>query len=238
MQTGTLRPAPIDEASENSFSFYARDPDKAQEAIDTTKARVIFVSDKLDTETWLSVIHNDKMLIRVPDPKMEFMRACKGHEDIPEDERVILGKNVIVHTGTVIGEDGLGFVRDEKKNWVKFPHFGRVIIGDNVEIGANCVIDRGTLGDTVIGEGTKLENLIHVAHNAKIGKHCAIVAVTYIGGSSQIGDYTWVGPQVCIRDQIKIGKNCLIGMGAVVTKNIPDNWVVMGTPAKFVRYNE
>lgn len=229
LPAGSLRPAPIDEADENCISFYARDPINAEEVISNSGAKTI-------------VCHTDtpdipnKQLIKVTNPKLFFVRMCQQLPPIPI--KIIMGKNVKIHSGTVIGEDGLGFVKNEKNEWEKFPHFGRVIIGDNVEIGANCVIDRGTLGDTVIGEGTKLENLIHVAHNSKIGKHCSIVAVTYIGGSSVIGDYTWIGPQVCIRDQIKIGKNCLIGMGSVVTKDIPDNWVVMGIPAKYVRDNE
>lgn len=233
LPAGSLRPAPIDEADIDCFSFYSRDPTKAVEVINASKASMVVIGRDVD----VSQI-KDKTLIVADNPKLHFIRMCQNVPDIPVGQRVKLGRNVIIHSGTVIGEDGLGFVKDENNEWVKFPHFGRVIIEDNVEIGANCVIDRGTLGDTVIGRGTKIENLVHVAHNAKIGKHCSIVAVTYIGGSSVIGDYAWVGPQVCIRDQIKIGSNCLIGMGSVVTKDIPDNWVVMGTPAKFVRYNE
>ncbi len=148
-----------------------------------------------------------------------------------------IGKNVIIHAGTVIGSDGFGFEMNEKKEWEKFPHIGGVVIEDNVEIQANCVIVRGALVNTTIGEGTKLDNLVHVAHNVKIGKHCFIAAGTIIGGSARIGDHVWIGLNATIRDWISVGNNVLVGMNTAVLKDVDDNLVVAGVPAREIRKN-
>ncbi|HCT86492.1 MAG TPA: UDP-3-O-(3-hydroxymyristoyl)glucosamine N-acyltransferase [Candidatus Margulisbacteria bacterium] len=145
---------------------------------------------------------------------------------------VTIGSNVTIHAGTVIGADGFGYQRNEKGEFEKFPHIGGVEIKDFVEIGANTCIDRGALGNTIIEEGVKIDNLVHIAHNVIIGKHTAVIAHSMVGGSTTIGDYSWVAPSVALRDQIKIGNNTIVGMGAVVTKNIPDDQSWTGSPAK------
>lgn len=148
-----------------------------------------------------------------------------------------IGKRVIIHTGAVIGSEGFGFERDEEGRLIKFPQIGGLIIEDDVEIRNYVCVERGALGDTIIGEGTKIDNLTSIGHNAKVGKHCAIGVLTDIGGSSIIGDYAWIAPLVCIRDWITIGNNVLVGMGAVVTKSFSDNVVLVGVPAKELRKN-
>ncbi|MDA1129827.1 MAG: UDP-3-O-(3-hydroxymyristoyl)glucosamine N-acyltransferase, partial [Chloroflexi bacterium] len=150
---------------------------------------------------------------------------------------VSIGKRVIVHPGASIGADGFSYELTSKREWLKFPQVASVVVGDDVEIGANTCIDRGALADTFVGEGTKLDNLTHIAHNVRIEPHCVIVAEVFIGGSSTIGSYSWIGPQACVRDQIHIGRNVLVGMGSVVTKDVPDNAVVLGSPARVVREN-
>jgi UDP-3-O-[3-hydroxymyristoyl] glucosamine N-acyltransferase len=147
-------------------------------------------------------------------------------------DNVVIGNNVIIHAGTVIGADGFGYQRNENGVFEKFPHIGGVLIEDDVEIGANTCIDRGALGNTIIKTGAKIDNLVHIAHNVVIGKHSAVIANTMIGGSTVIGDFSWVAPSVSLRDQIKIGNNVTVGMGAVVTKNIPDSETWTGSPAK------
>jgi UDP-3-O-[3-hydroxymyristoyl] glucosamine N-acyltransferase len=146
-------------------------------------------------------------------------------------DNVVIGKNVKIKAGAVIGGDGFGYQKNSQGVFEKFPQIGSVIIKDNVDIGSNTCIDRGALGNTIIEEGTKIDNLVQISHNVKVGKHCAITANTVIAGSTIIGDYTWVSPSATIRDQIKIGKNVMVGMGATVTKNIPDDETWLGLPA-------
>ena len=148
---------------------------------------------------------------------------------------VKIGRNVIIQAGAVIGTSGFGYEKNEQGGFERFPHIGGVIIEDDVEIGSNVSIDRGTIGNTIIGRGTKIDNLCHIAHNVVIGKHCMIIAQSMIGGSTRIDDYSWAAPQACLRDGIRIGKNVIIGMGSVVTKDIEDGWIVFGVPAKKVR---
>lgn len=143
-----------------------------------------------------------------------------------------IGNRVSINPGTVIGADGFGYSRNSKNELEKFPHFGGVIIGDDVEIGSNTSIDRGTLGNTIIEDGVKIDNLVHIAHNVVIGKHSMIIANSMIGGSTKIGAYSWIAPSVNLMNQIVIGENVTIGMGSVVTKNVPDNETWTGIPAK------
>ena len=143
-----------------------------------------------------------------------------------------IGNHVIVHAGTVIGADGFGFERNEAGGFDKFPHSGGVEIGDNVEIGANTCIDRGTLSNTVIGSGTKVDNLVHVAHNVRIEEDCAVIAHAMIAGSVTIGRGSWVAPSSAIRESVKIGSDSLIGLGAVVVNDVKTGTTVMGAPAR------
>ncbi len=159
------------------------------------------------------------------------------HGNVTINDNTRIGENVIIHSGVVIGSTGFGYERSDTGELLGFPHVGGIVIDDDVEIGANTCIDRGTLGDTIIGKGTKIDNLCHIAHNVIIGRHCVIIALTLVGGSTHIDDYTWVAPCVCIRDGLNIGKNSTLGMGTVVTKNIANHSVVMGIPGKKIRDN-
>jgi len=143
-----------------------------------------------------------------------------------------IGNNVTIHAGTVIGSDGFGFEKNKNGSYEKFPHIGGVEIHDNVEIGATNCIDRGTLQNTVIGRGTKTDNLVHIAHNVHIGKNCLLTAGVTTSGSCKIGDDVYIGTAATIRDWIKIGRNSFIGIGSLVVKNVPSGITVMGSPAK------
>lgn len=143
----------------------------------------------------------------------------------------IVGDRVVLHAGTVIGSDGFGFVK-EKGAYHKIPHLGMVVIEDDVEIGANCAVDRATFGETRIKRGVKLDNLIHVAHNVEIGEHTVIAAQTGISGSTRIGRWVTVGGQVGFVGHIEIGDESMFGAQAGVTKSIPARVVVSGYPAK------
>ena len=144
---------------------------------------------------------------------------------------VIIGNNCIIDSGSVIGTDGFGLVTENNIHY-KMPHVGKVIIKNNVWIGANCCIDRGTLRDTIIDDGTKLDNLIQVAHNVKIGKNCRISGQTAIAGSTVLEDNVTLAGQVGIIDHLKIGKNSIVASKSAVYESLKPNSFVSGTPAK------
>jgi UDP-3-O-[3-hydroxymyristoyl] glucosamine N-acyltransferase len=141
-----------------------------------------------------------------------------------------IGKNVRIHAGTVIGADGFGYIWDGKKHR-KIPQIGRVIIEDDVEIGANTTIDRGALGDTIIKHGTKIDNLVQIAHNVIVGPNAIICAQTGIAGSCEIGENSILAGQVGVADHIKIGKNVKIAAQSGVTNHVPDGKTIFGYPA-------
>lgn len=149
-------------------------------------------------------------------------------------EGVSLGCRVIIHSGTVIGSDGFGFVTDGGRHH-KIPQVGGVIIDDDVEIGANCTIDRATLGNTVIKKGTKLDNMVHVAHNVTIGEHCLLAGQSGVAGSSTLGNYVVVGGKVAISDHLTIGDRVMIAGGSGVAQDVPSGQVVAGYPAIPIR---
>ena len=142
----------------------------------------------------------------------------------------ILGNNIVIQDDCKIGLKGFGFIPLKEKNF-KFPHIGRVIINDNVEIASGCTIDRGSVDDTEIGKNTYLDNQVHMAHNVKIGSNCMIAGQVGFAGSSTIGNNVSIGGQAGISGHLTIGNNVKIGGGSGVVKDIEDNQVVMGYPA-------
>jgi UDP-3-O-[3-hydroxymyristoyl] glucosamine N-acyltransferase len=148
--------------------------------------------------------------------------------------RTNIGNNVIIDMGTVIGSSGYGY---ETENDVhhKIPQIGSVVIEDSVEIGANCTIDRGTIGNTIIGQGTKLDNLVHVAHNVKIGKGCLLMGQVGIAGSAEIGDYCIFAGHSAVRDGVIIGNRAVFAAKSGVTKSLPGGKIYAGMPAREIR---
>jgi len=146
-------------------------------------------------------------------------------------EQVRIGKNVIIHNGTVVGSDGFGFAR-EGEIYHKIPQVGIVVIEDHVEIGANCTIDRATLGETRIEQGVKLDNLVQVAHNVIIGRNTVVAAQSGISGSTKIGKNVVVGGQVGFAGHITVGDQVTIGAQSGVSKSLDENAVYFGYPAR------
>ena len=144
--------------------------------------------------------------------------------------RTQIGNRVGIHAGTVIGSDGYGYVFDEGRHR-KVLQVGNVIIHDDVEIGANSAVDRAALGSTVIGEGTKIDNLVHVAHNVIIGRHCIVMGQSGFAGSTRLGDYCVIASQSGIAGHLKLGNQAVVGAKSGVMRDIPDGGVVLGYPA-------
>ncbi|MEK7702857.1 MAG: UDP-3-O-(3-hydroxymyristoyl)glucosamine N-acyltransferase [Nitrospirota bacterium] len=142
---------------------------------------------------------------------------------------VTIGKRVIIHAGSVIGADGFGFVQSGSRH-LKVPQVGGVIIEDDVELGANVTVDRATLGNTIIGEGTKVDNQVHIGHNVTIGPHTLLVAQVGISGSVTIGHHVILAGQVGVSDHVEIGNYVVVGARSVVTKKIADGEKVIGFP--------
>lgn len=147
----------------------------------------------------------------------------------------VIGKNCLIQSGVTLGEAGFGYERDTSLELVGFPHFGQVILGSNVEIKANCSIARGSLKDTIIGDGTKIDGLVHIAHNTIVGKNCQITAGSIIGGSVTVGDNSWLGLNSTLKHKIKVGQRVIVGSGASVIHDISDEDIVAGVPVKSIK---
>lgn len=143
----------------------------------------------------------------------------------------IIGNNCILHPGVVIGSDGFGFAPDINGVFSKIPQTGNVILEDDVDVGSNTTIDRATMGSTIIRQGTKLDNLIMVAHNVEIGKHNVVASQAGFSGSVKIGDHNMIGGQVGVAGHLKIGSFCKIAAQSGIPSDVPDGSTLFGSPA-------
>ncbi|MCE5324550.1 UDP-3-O-(3-hydroxymyristoyl)glucosamine N-acyltransferase [bacterium] len=157
--------------------------------------------------------------------------GCVLHPGVVVYSKCTLGKHVILHAGVVIGADGFGY-KPSPRGLMKFPHIGTVEIGDDVEIGANSTVDRAKTGVTVIGSGTKIDNLVHIAHNVKVGAHCVIVAQSGVAGSVEIGSGVVLAAQVGVKDHVHIADGAKVAARAGVIGNVEQGAVVSGFPAR------
>ncbi len=156
---------------------------------------------------------------------------CHFYPRVTVREECVVGSRCILHPGVVIGADGFGFALDGGR-YHKVPQVGIVVVGDDVEIGANTTIDRATTDATRIGDGTKIDNLVQIGHNVVIGKHCIIVAQVGISGSTELEDYVVLGGQVGVIGHIKLGKGAQVGAQSGVSKSVPPGTTVFGSPAQ------
>ena len=155
---------------------------------------------------------------------------CVVHSNATLYHDVRLGNRVVIHSGTVIGSDGFGYVLDGGQH-VKIPQVGIVVIEDDVEIGANVAIDRSTLGATVIRKGTKIDNLVQIAHNVVIGEHTVVCGLVGISGSVTIGDHVTIAGQVGLADHVNVGSNAVVGAQSGVSKDLEGGKYYLGSPA-------
>ena len=159
---------------------------------------------------------------------------CSLKPNVTIYHNVIIGDNCIIHSGTAIGCDGFGYVTENNIH-EKIPQTGNVVIGNDIEIGSNCAIDRATIGVTSIGDMTKIDNLVHIAHNVKVGKGCLITAGFAVAGSTEIGDYCTFAGQVGIAPHVKIGSNSVFASIVGVTKSLEGRKVYAGFPAREIK---
>ena len=157
-------------------------------------------------------------------------KNCVFHPGVVVYDNINIGDNCIVHSGTVIGSDGFGYVQ-EKDGWKKIEHLGTVHMGNDIEIGANSAIDRGCLGKTEIGRGTKIDNLVHISHNVKIGKNCALAGQVGFVGGAELGENVQVGGQAGF-SLVKVASGSIVAAKAGVTKDIQEGSFVSGFPAR------
>ncbi|MFA5362462.1 MAG: UDP-3-O-(3-hydroxymyristoyl)glucosamine N-acyltransferase [Candidatus Omnitrophota bacterium] len=156
---------------------------------------------------------------------------CVIYPTVTIREQVSIGKRVVIYSGTVIGSYGFGFVAVDGVNH-RIPQIGTVVIEDDVEIGSNCAIDRARFDKTVIGQGTKLDNLVHIAHNVRTGRNCLILGQCAISGSSKIGNNVILAGQTGLVGHIELGDNVVVMAKSGVSKSVPENTTVWGSPAK------
>ncbi len=159
---------------------------------------------------------------------------CMIYPNVTIREEILIGSRVVIHAGTVIGSDGFGYTKEEGIHF-KIPQRGTVVIEDDVEIGSNVTVDRATFGRTWIRKGSKIDNLVQIAHNVVIGENCIIVAQNGIAGSSELGNNVTLAGQAAVTGHIKVGDNVVVTGRSAVTKNVPSNVIVSGAPARLQR---
>jgi UDP-3-O-[3-hydroxymyristoyl] glucosamine N-acyltransferase len=158
-------------------------------------------------------------------------RRCTLHPQVVLYPRTVLGDGVIIHSGTVLGADGFGYTWFDGAHQ-RIPHVGRVVLGDDVEIGANSAVDRGSIGDTVLGSGVKVDNLVHIAHNVHVGEGSLLAGMVGIAGSARIGKGVWMGGQAGVINHLEIGDGARLAAAAKVLRDVPAGETVSGHPAR------
>lgn len=213
-------------------------PTSPPRGIDPTVVRGTDVRIGTDVSIWPGVTLGDRVTIGT---RVTLYPGCfVGHDSSIGDDSLLypnvvvregcrIGARVIVHPGTVIGSDGFGYVQDQGRHH-KIPQLGGVTIEDDVELGANVTIDRATLGQTVIKQGTKVDNLVQIAHNVTIGAHCIVVAQVGIAGSTKVGHHVMIGGQAGLADHLQIGDQVMIASRAGVNRSLESNQIVSGAP--------
>ncbi len=216
--------------------FFARPARPRGVAADLVRGEQVHIGK--ETSVWPFVTLGDR--VRIGDRVTLYPGVFVGDDSVVGDDCILypnvvvregctLGARVVVHSGTVIGSDGFGYVQHEGHH-EKIPQLGGVTIEDDVEMGANVTVDRATLGQTVIKRGTKIDNLVQIAHNVSIGEHAILVAQVGIAGSTKIGHHVMIGGQAGLADHLKIGEQVMIAARTGVNRNLEPNQIVSGAP--------
>ena len=158
--------------------------------------------------------------------------GCVLHPNVVLDNRVVLGHHCEIKSGAVLGQEGFGFERNEEGEPVHFPHFGDVIVGNNVFIGSNTTVERATLGSTVIEDNVKIDDLVQIGHNSHIGEGSMVTVGAIVCGGAVLNPQSYLAPNVTVKEKVSIGYRGFAGIGAVVLKDVADNTIVAGVPAR------
>lgn len=186
-----------------------------------------------------ALVENGNVVLASSNPRLVMIRLLqRAASSLKPQEYLIQGKNCRIKPGVILGEEGFGFERDEQGRPLRFPHFGRVVLGDEVEVGANTVVSRGALSDTTIGAYTKIDDLVYIAHNCQIGERVMIAGGAKLCGGVTVGKDAWIGAGACIKQNIQIGAGAVIGMGAVVISDVPAFATVAGNPARILEQSK
>jgi UDP-3-O-[3-hydroxymyristoyl] glucosamine N-acyltransferase len=164
--------------------------------------------------------------------------GCVLHPNVVLDNRVVLGHHCEIKSGAVLGQEGFGFERNEQGEPVHFPHFGDVIVGNNVFIGSNTTVERATLGSTVIEDNVKIDDLVQIGHNSHIGEGSMVTVGAIVCGGAELKPQSYLAPNVTVKEKVTMGYRGFAGIGAVVLKDVADNTVVAGVPAKEIIRNK
>jgi UDP-3-O-[3-hydroxymyristoyl] glucosamine N-acyltransferase LpxD len=193
-----------------------------------------------NSELCQQLVQKNTLILMSENPRLMFIKALvnieksagiAGSSFIRNVGVVKQGVGCVIKSGAIVGQAGFGFERDLDGTPIRFPHFGSVILGNNVEIGSNSVVSRGAITDTRIDDDTKIDDLVYIAHNCKIGSKVMIAGNATLCGGVQVGDGAWIGAGASIRQNISVGAGATVGMGAVVVKDVPAGVTVMGNPA-------
>jgi UDP-3-O-[3-hydroxymyristoyl] glucosamine N-acyltransferase len=157
---------------------------------------------------------------------------CQIHANVTILERTVIGSDVSIGPGTCIGYAGFGYEREADGQPLLIPHLGGVVVGDRVEIGSNTSIDRGTIDDTVIEDDAKIDNLVHVAHNCRVGRGSFVIATAILCGGVHVGEGAWVAPNAAVLEHVTIGPRAQVGLSATVIRDVDADTVVVGSPAR------
>jgi acetyltransferase-like isoleucine patch superfamily enzyme len=231
-----MKPNNIVDANENECTWLKSSLPNREELLRNTNAGIVYVDDL----TWIpkELLNSLKYSIKLVDnPKKAILNELlkEGYRiesgihptAFVDYEHISGGLFLTVGANSTIGGEGFGYSGDKK-----MPHIGKVVLGECVEIGSNCCIDRGCLSNTVIGDYVKLDNLVHIAHGVKIGEGTKIAAHTMIAGSVTIGKNVWIGPSVSIINGVTIGDNAYIGIGTNIIKDVPAGETWCGNPGR------
>jgi len=217
-------PASISRAGENQVTFCNN-----SEMIDKSSAGLIIC-------TKCNYSDSDKVLVFVDNPRLAFIRVLsKFFVGLKMYSGIHIGKNFIKQPYCTIGTEGFSYERNENGELEKFPQLGGVIIEDNVEIGAYTNIQKGTLGYTTIHSGCKIGPYCNVGHNTEMGRNTFVAGGCNFGGGTIIGESSWIGMGTIVIQDIKVGGNVMVGGGSLVVKDIGDDWLAYGAPAKLIR---